>query len=52
MNHLHLFEQMNVAPVLSDGRGLKHGINWLIPRVQGVAPVLSDGRGLKPVSGP
>ncbi len=36
-----------VAPVLSDGRGLKrlHARNPL--RVQTVAPVLSDGRGLK-----
>ena len=36
-----------VAPVLSDGRGLKHGEPAVMHQRLAVAPVLSDGRGLK-----
>ncbi len=38
-----------VAPVLRDGRGLKHREAAAIDDDPGVAPVLRDGRGLKPI---
>ena len=39
--------QLVVAPVLSDGRGLKLFLYDVLRRAEAVAPVLSDGRGLK-----